>query len=385
MKKTQQSKPKPKAKGSPAKKRATRGPAKKIETAIQTGASHVETDKVDSNGLVRRLKDERKLAMRSLATLSLCATEYARVLIDPFAIVSNMPCVPSSYSVDTVRLRFRQNGVLTIGPQGQGWVAINPYNPSSDTRCIAYSDSTYTQTAPNAFSVTDTGVNFTTWATSPFATTIFGPANNTYRVVAGGLKITSLAPLTSVGGLVTCFKSTNNSMAISVTSTIARTLRGNSSGPVLAAEEPIVTWTPRGSPTGISDVGFSSSVNSVNGSGYTNALFIEGATAGQRFYWDASVFYEIVVSGNADLAGLASPNEIDATGQGIVANVASIMSDGVVYAKEAVGDIVASVLSKGKSSITKGLTDLAVNAINRSVGSQSHPGIPMGIPLRMEL
>lgn len=384
MKKTQQSKAKPKAKAPQAKKKA-KTPKKKLDTSIQTGANHVDTDQIDSTGLIRRLKEERKLAMRSIATLSMCATEYARVLIDPFAIVSNMPCVPSSYSVDTVRLRFRQNGVLTVGPQGQGWVGINPYNPSSDTRCIAYSNSAYTQTAPDTFAVTDAGVSFTAWPTSPFASAIFGVAGNNYRIVAGGLKITSLAPLTSVGGLATCFKSTNNSMAIAVTSTVARTLRGNSSGPVLAAEEPIVTWTPRGSPTGISDVGFSSGVYSVSISGYTNAIFIEGATAGQRFYWDASAFYEIVVSGNADLAGLATPNEIDATGQGIVANVASIMSDGVVYARDAVGDIVAEVLSKGKTSVTKGLTDLAVNAINRAVGSQSQAGIPMGIPLHRGL
>lgn len=134
-----------------------------------------------------------------VARMSKCATDYARVVCNPFGYSGELPCIPDFNIYPSNKICTKTRFTMLTGGVGSGcgFVLVNPqtgyFNNLTgastfvDAQCM-FTDNTYANTGITftiaAGAPTTTGV-FTANSNSPYAST----SNNSWRTVACGLKI----------------------------------------------------------------------------------------------------------------------------------------------------------------------------------------------------
>lgn len=68
--------------------------------------------------------------------MSVCAAKYALACTKPFAPSAIGACVPTTPAIPTQKVRLYNRGVVTIGTNGEGWVAVAPTLANDENVCF---------------------------------------------------------------------------------------------------------------------------------------------------------------------------------------------------------------------------------------------------------
>jgi len=254
--------------------------------------------------------------------LSKCTQTYAMALIDPFAPLTTLPCIPDSNILPSHKIMTKARGVFSTGAAGVGWVAMNPLFGiinnaaplgANGFTTVVYTDNSY---VGNAYGYTVAGGAITTPGvnsanTNSILTSQFflTPAVQ-YRLVAAGLSCRYIGTDFKNQGRIVLYRAQSNS-AIPVGSTAPYFLQDNYtvSVPVRRSSE-YVYYIP--DTYALTSYNGLTPIENIYSGVYNNyIIYIDGGdtTTPQSWEFEFVGFYE-VIGANLDL----TKSESDAPG-----------------------------------------------------------------------
>lgn len=251
----------------------------------------------------------------STVQMSECCSSYSMALVNPWC-VEVPPGIPGSLVLPSFKTGGRSRGTLTIGTQGTGWIAANPYGlenssliPSSQFLPILTTTALYNSDAYQPYSsaiALSTGVS-STFLDTPLGLDRFVVPGLAYRVVGYGIKIRYVGSEVGRGGRVFAHRNSINAPIVipsaGATAVLANTLTQNKETSTVPVDR---KWhAVLYKPAAASDLAYAERDDIiVAGSAYpanllqapSLLLMITGATPGQSFEYDIQGWYEIIGS-----------------------------------------------------------------------------------------
>lgn len=294
--------------GIPEKDKRLRYDDYKISVAMAGGAKkHAKARARFKSGQNTNASGKPKHTMGSL---SQCSMLYAQALMDPWA-VDMPPCIPDQVVLPSYKFGAQARGTFTIGTQGVGFVAVNPYTgvwTGGGTFSVYYTGATYALQAYTSVGGT-TGLGAGQSDTSLLQSS-WNPDGYQFRVVGCGVKCRYMGSEISRSGRFIEYRHPNN-YQIANGSTAQDLLQNRETQTAPAdRKEHFVVYRPAGS----QDLAY------LNNDGFTPlpvtptmVVMIEGGTPGQSFEYDVQWWFEVagrllptVTKSDSDPIGLAA-------------------------------------------------------------------------------
>lgn len=140
-----------------------------------------------------------------------CTKHYAAALADPWNAPAGA-CVPSFYTVPSVKLKWLQSGTLTCGTAADfGYIIPALCGPQNGLTAVEVTGSTFTGTSTTVFNYADTGVAETSLSgLNPTYTIGTSEPEVSWKLVACGVRIQYIGAEVNRGGRVYAFTLPNN-------------------------------------------------------------------------------------------------------------------------------------------------------------------------------
>jgi len=143
-----------------------------------------------------------------------CDANFMMARLNPWGSFREAPCNPVRNAVDSFKVRMRWVGTMQCGPNGDGFVAINAFNPytlypgppASPLQAISLSDAAYIAGAGGSYIIggsINPGINYQSWLDTPFSTD--DALAGSFKVVGCGVKMCDIGQLNLTAGKLVKF------------------------------------------------------------------------------------------------------------------------------------------------------------------------------------
>jgi hypothetical protein len=320
-----------------------------------------------------------------MVVISPCTQSFIKVMTNPFGSFNDLPCIPDVISIPSFRFSAKSRGIMTVGTAGTGFVALNPWllvdsNPGSNANGtdfpVQYTTATYTAAS---------AVN--TYNGGAFPIGVFGAASNSfltaatlaligvqYRLVGAGIRIGYAGSLINRGGRILLWHLQGNANP-APTFSIAQALQDNFSRAVTEKGIEHGVCYQCDNPDLLGYYSFNGYQQSVAGNVNRTCMYlaVDGATAGNSYWFEAVGFFELIGTGmplqgsESDPIGFAAamaakPTIVPNLPYGAVAE-RSFLSNVMKNLEEGSGRLITAAGNAGMSYLTGQLGRMTVNSL----------------------
>lgn len=147
-----------------------------------------------------------KPSARVVPSLSKCAMDYARCLVNPFT--GPLACIPSYPALMSRKVRVWSKGVMETGSSGMGFVCADPLRGAvSDVSCVNFTDNSF---AGSSILTPATAGVVNGYSNADYVNSQVATNGITFRVVASGIRVRYVGTELDRGGYAVALSDTNH-------------------------------------------------------------------------------------------------------------------------------------------------------------------------------